>query len=102
MVGNDYRDDDFEWDCGKAADNVRNHDGVSFEIGCKVFADPFSYEFEDTRQDYGEQRFVVIGAIGQGQLLTVVSTPRGHRTRIISAWISTREERRKYHEANRR
>jgi uncharacterized protein len=102
MRGNDHCDDDFEWDRGKAADNIRDHGGVTFEAACNVFADPFSYEFEDARQDYGEQRFVIIGAIGQGRLLTVVSTPRGHRTRIISAWQSTPEERRKYHEANRR
>ena len=66
--------DDFEWDEAKAADNYAKH-GVSFELAVKVFRDPFGIERLDDREDYGEDRFILIGT-AEGALLTVVY-PRG-------------------------
>lgn len=50
----------FEWHEAKAAANLRNH-GVSFELASTVFQDPFAIERVDDREDYGEDRFVIIG-----------------------------------------
>ena len=50
----------FEWNKSKAKDNFDRH-GVSFELAKEVFKDPFAVEFFDDRQDYGEERFVIIG-----------------------------------------
>jgi hypothetical protein len=41
-AGNPYymQDEEFEWDDGKAADNLRDH-GIAFDKAVKAFADPF-------------------------------------------------------------
>lgn len=54
-------------------------------------------EDEDERRDYGEPRYVVIGQV-DALTITVVWTPRGSARRIIAAWPSSRQERRKYDE----
>ena len=53
-------DDAFEWDEAKAVTNEVRH-GVSFEAARKVFLDPFAVERLDDREDYGEDRFILIG-----------------------------------------
>jgi uncharacterized protein len=90
------RDDDFEWDDAKAVANLAAH-GVSFEAARLAFDDTFACDYEDTSEDYGEQRFVLIGMV-EGRLLTVVYTEREERTRIISARGAEPYEARKYHE----
>jgi hypothetical protein len=59
----------FQWDKSKAKHNYDKH-GVSFELAKKVFEDPFAVEFLDDRQDYDEERFVIIGAV-ESQVLFV-------------------------------
>ncbi|HTT65764.1 MAG TPA: BrnT family toxin [Bryobacteraceae bacterium] len=39
---------------------MQNH-GVSFDLAKEVFKDPFAIERLDDREDYGEERFVIIG-----------------------------------------
>ena len=56
------RDDDFEWDDEKAAQNLANH-GVSFEVARLAFSDAFAVVREDRRQNYGEDRFILIGMV---------------------------------------
>jgi uncharacterized DUF497 family protein len=56
-------DGNYEWDGAKAASNYAKH-GVRFEAALAVFRDPFAIEFVDDREDYGEQRFVLIGIAG--------------------------------------
>ncbi len=82
--------DDFEWDAAKAVENDAKH-GVSFELATLVFKDPFAIERMDDREDYGEDRFILIG-LAEGALLTVVHTERNGRIRIISARQATRHE----------
>jgi len=65
---------DFEWDDAKAAENVRNH-GVSFPQAALAFSDPFAVERIDLREDYGEERIILLGMAGN-QVLTVVYTER--------------------------
>ncbi len=91
-------DDEFHWDQRKAASNLALHK-VSFERAKGVFRDPFAIEFIDDREDYGENRFVIIGMV-EGRLLTVVYTLRDEKTRIISARKAEPHERRQYHEHN--
>ena len=54
-------------------------------------SDRFVWEAFDDRFDYREERVLSIGMTNKG-LLTVVSTQRGERTRIVSAWPATRQE----------
>jgi len=93
----------FEWDDGKAADNLRKH-GVSFELAKfelakKVFKDPLGVERIDDRQDYGEERFVLIG-LADGNVLFVAYTERDGRFRLISARRATRDEQEDYFSQN--
>jgi uncharacterized DUF497 family protein len=82
----------FEWDEAKAAENYVKH-GVSFETAIKVFGDPFGIERLDDREDYGEERFILIGTAEEA-VITVVYTERNGRFRIISARRATRHETR--------
>jgi hypothetical protein len=52
----------FEWNKSKAKANYDKH-GVSFELAQKVFKDPFAVEFPDDREDYDEERSVIIGMV---------------------------------------
>jgi uncharacterized DUF497 family protein len=62
-----------------------------------VFRDPFAAEFLDDRQDYGEERFVIIGLV-DGHLLYVAYTERKDVFRIISARRATEHEQEIYFE----
>ena len=86
---------EFEWDENKNRDNIRRR-GIDFYDASRIFRDPYYIEEEDTRQDYGEQRFNVIGQVN-GQTLFVTYTSRGEKIRIISARRAEPYERRKYH-----
>jgi uncharacterized DUF497 family protein len=55
-------------------------------------------ELLDDRFDYGEERLILI-AMAQGRLLTVVFVERGDRWSLISAWPSTKAEQDAYFEA---
>ncbi len=90
--------DEFEWDDGKAARNLRDHK-VTFEMAREAFADFFGVEREDTRQAYGEARYILIG-MAEGQLLHITYTLRGERIRIISARLAEPREKRRSHEQN--
>jgi uncharacterized DUF497 family protein len=83
-----------EWNKAKAKNNYAKH-GVSFELAKEVFHDPFAVEFLDDRQDYGEQRFVIVGAV-EGQVLYVAYTEPIDAVRIISARRATKNERETY------
>ena len=86
--------DRFHWDDTKAAENYAKH-GVHFEVAIEVFKDPFAIERLDDREDYGEDRFILIGA-AEGTVLTVVYTERNGRNRIISARQATKHEQDDY------
>jgi uncharacterized DUF497 family protein len=89
----------FEWDAAKAESNFKAH-GVSFELAKTVFDDAFAIGRVDDREDYGEQRFVVLG-MAKGQILLLVAyTERGDRTRIISARKVTKNEQHQYFKEN--
>jgi uncharacterized protein len=61
---------EFEWNEGKAEANLRAH-GVSFELATEVFRDAFAIERLDDREDFGEERFVMVGMAKEHVLLFV-------------------------------
>jgi len=85
----------FEWSQAKADSNWRRH-GVSFRAGTTVFKDPFAIELLDDREDYGEQRFVILGMAEAQTLLFAAYTEREDRIRIISARRTTPDEEQDY------
>ena len=90
--------DRFEWDDEKAAENYSRH-GVSFETAMSVFRDPIAVERLDDREEYGEERFVLIGMAGD-LVLFVAYADRGERIRLISARRATRHEEDDYFQQN--
>jgi uncharacterized protein len=89
---------EFEWDAAKAKGNWRVH-GVSFELAKTVFKDPFAIELVDDREDYGEERLILIG-MAEGIRLFVAFTEREERIRIISARRATTYEQKHYFDQN--
>ena len=87
----------FEWDPKKAAANERKQK-VSFHEAATVFADPLAISFSDPDHSIDEDRYITFGSSRLARLLVVSHTPRGDRTRIISARLTTRQERRIYEE----
>ena len=91
-------DGQFQWDDRKAASNLTDHK-VGFETARNVFRDPFALDWLDESEDYGEDRFCVIGK-SDGGLLFVAYTMRGETIRIISARLAEAFERRRYYSEN--
>ena len=89
---------EFEWDSEKAALNWRKH-GVTFQQAIKAFGDHFGIERIDDRENYGEERIVLIGMC-DGVILYVAYTERGERIRILSARRAERHEQEDYYREN--
>lgn len=86
---------DIEFDPAKAAANLRKHK-VSFAHAEQALRDSFAVTIEDPDAE-GERRFITLGIDALGRILVVVHTPRGKRTRLISARKSSRGEAEQYH-----
>lgn len=87
---------EFEWDENKNQTNIRRR-GIDFNNAVRIFLGAYYIEEEDEHQDYGEQRFNVIGQVN-GRILFVTYTYRGEKIRIISARRAELHERRKYYQ----
>jgi uncharacterized DUF497 family protein len=87
----------FEWDPKKAKANLSKH-GVSFAEAVTAFGDPLSMNMPNPDHSEGEERFIVLGMSDRYRLLVVSYTERPSRTRIISARLATRHERKQYEE----
>lgn len=90
---------ELEWHDAKAEANLQAY-GVSFYLAKTVFQDPFAIERLDDREDYGEERLVIIGMAAGGVVLCVAFTEREGRMRIISARRATQNEQDDYFRQN--
>jgi uncharacterized protein len=86
---------DIEFDPVKARSNLRKH-RVSFSHAEQALRDDMAVTVEDP-DAVGERRFVTLGMDALGRVLVVVHTPRGGRTRLISARKASRGESEQYH-----
>lgn len=86
---------DIEFDPAKARSNLLKHK-VSFAHAEEALRDPVAITIEDLHL-WDEQRFVTMGADSAGRILIVVHTPRGDRTRLISARKASKGEAEQYH-----
>jgi uncharacterized DUF497 family protein len=68
--------------------------GLDFESIVDVF-DGFYLVRTDDRQEYGEVRYIMLGALGDRPVICVW-TPRGDAVRVISMRIADDEEREIY------
>jgi uncharacterized DUF497 family protein len=70
-----------EFDNAKSDKNIRER-AISFELAAK-FNLQTAKIWQDTRKDYGEERFIALGYI-EKRLFSMVFTVRGDVLRIIS------------------
>lgn len=80
----------FEWDEAKSERCFRER-GFDFAYAARAFFDPDRLIQADTRHDYGEARYQLIGKI-EDRLFVVVYTPRQNAIRIISARKANQRE----------
>jgi len=87
----------FEWDTGKAGENLNKH-GVSFEEAKSVFFDENAIEFYDDEHSEWEDRFLLLGLSKDLNLLLVCHCFRESESviRIISARKATKKESKHY------
>ena len=85
-----------EWDPAKNWSNFRKH-GINFEQVKAVFEDPARIDEYDDR-DYGEDRWIVIGAVGS-VVVHVVYTIRNEDVRLITARRASTHEQTRYFSA---
>jgi uncharacterized protein len=86
---------DFEWDEAKRLSNIKER-GVDFRDAALIF-DGAVIAKEDTRENYGEQRFRALGRVDD-EFYVVAYTRRGSVLRIISAWKVDEDGRKRYEE----
>ena len=83
----------FTWDEAKRRANLRKH-GIDFVDAKRIFRG-VTLTAEDTREAYGERRFLTLGLL-EDQVVSVAHTERGEDIRIISIRKGTKHEARFY------
>jgi uncharacterized DUF497 family protein len=79
----------FEWDEKKRQSNIQKH-GIDFEDAGKVFKG-ITLTILDNRFDYGEQRYITMGLLGD-VVVVVAHTEIKTMIRIISMRKATKNE----------
>lgn len=92
----------FEWDPGKARENLDKH-GVAFDEAATVFLDSKALSIFDPDHSQAEDRWIIMGVSEKSRLLIVVRTFREEREnavtiRTISSRKATRQETKTYGE----
>ena len=81
----------FTFDPRKRAANLKKH-GLDLADAQAVIESGATVTFEDRRFDYGEERFVTIGPLGD-LLVTLITVETEDEIRSISMWESTSHEK---------
>jgi uncharacterized DUF497 family protein len=81
----------FTWDETKRKINLAKH-GIDFRDAVKIFDGPL-VTVEDTREAYGEPRYVALGLL-EGFVVSVTYTERRNEARIISIRKALKHEAR--------
>ena len=84
----------FEWDETKSEACAKLR-FFNFDYVAQAFYDPDRMVESDTRNDYGEERYRLMGKI-EGRLYVVIYTPRPGVIRIISAHKANQRETNHY------
>ena len=81
----------FSWDEKKRTLNLAKH-GIDFRDAGIIFDGPL-VTVEDTREDYGERRYIALGLLA-GVVVSLAYSERGNRIRIISIRKALKHETR--------
>ena len=92
----------FDWDPKKSVSNIEKH-GISFEDAITAFDDPFAFIQDDEEHSTpDESRAKLIGQARPGVLVVVFTVrEKGSVTRLISARLASKKERKLYVEGKR-
>ena len=90
---------EFEWDQAKSDDCFAER-GFDFTYALHAFVDPARQVRQDSRWDYGEDRYQLLGTI-EHRVFVVVYTVRGDVIRIISARKANQREVQDYENSTR-
>jgi len=85
---------EFDWNPAKCAKNIVER-GIDFADVVAGFADSGRKVVRDTRKDYGEARYNMLGKVN-GRVFHVTFTERGRIIWIISARKANKREQRRY------
>jgi uncharacterized DUF497 family protein len=89
----------FEWDEQKNAANIHKH-GFDFTDAWEIFESPM-LTAPDTREDYGEERWIGIGFLRERVVVIVFSERSDEVIRVISLRKALKHERIRFEEAIR-
>ena len=81
----------FSWDETKRKSNLAKH-GIDFRDAAAIFDGPL-VTVEDTREDYGESRYVALGLL-EGVVVSLVYAERNDQVRLISIRKALKHETR--------
>jgi uncharacterized DUF497 family protein len=96
----------FDWDANKERNNIKNHEGITFDFASKVFNDIWAIdEFDEQHSNVTEQRFTIVG-LAENKLLrvtfTVITEENGEEViRIISARKALGKDKESYEKARK-
>lgn len=85
----------FIWDKSKRQSNLKKH-GFDFRDAESVFAGEI-VTVEDTRYEYGEERFVTLGSL-HGRIVLIIHTEMVDVIRLISMRKATKYEEQSYYQ----
>lgn len=88
---------EFRWDPKKNRENLRKH-GLDFADAPEIFRGPLIAR-PDTREEYGEERWVGIGNVRGRVVVLVFATVDPDTIRIISLRKANKHERARYEKA---
>lgn len=83
----------FEWDEEKRQEIIRERD-VDILYAALMFENQVLVRVDD-REVYGEERFAALGHV-KGEFFTLIYTPRGNKTRLITAWKAGKNGEKEY------
>lgn len=87
---------EFEWDENKNEVNVEKH-GFDFEDASEIFDSPMLVAL-DTRQNYGEDRWIGLGLLNHRVVVVVYTYQNTDTIRVISMRKALQYERFQYEE----
>ena len=84
----------FEWNETKRESNIVKH-GIDFADAPRLFSAPMRTVL-DTRQDYGEDRFIGLGLLDNHVVAVAFTEPEENTIRVISLRRALAHEKKQY------
>lgn len=85
----------FDWDDANR-DHLARHNVTPQEAEEVVLGNPLDIELQTAEGGGGEERILHVGETRKGRILELVSTWRGGKARILSAWDAPRQSKLDY------